>query len=177
LRDAVIPTWSVIGGKLTTCRSLAEETAATVLARLGRTMRATSRERLVPGAEAWPGDAALEHAQRRLADRHGCSLEQVAAMWRLCGTRVDEILGTISSEYENLDGTAIPRDFVRWVIHHEWVRTLDDLIERRLLLLYAELLVEAGLLEAAQVDAEVASSIERLKSKFGKHVSWRKAEG
>ncbi|MBI3463085.1 MAG: glycerol-3-phosphate dehydrogenase/oxidase [Planctomycetes bacterium] len=181
-RDAVVPTFSIIGGKLTTCRSLAEETAATLLTRLGRAVRATSRERLIPGAEAWPGDAALEHAQRRLAERHGCSTQQVAAMWTLCGTRVGEILATVNGPCENLDGTAIPHEFVRWVIQHEWVQTLDDLIERRLLLLYhhpltaaclrqlAQLLVEAGLLEPNQIDEQVAASVERLKTRHGKQV-------
>jgi glycerol-3-phosphate dehydrogenase len=177
------PFLSVIGGKLTTCRSLAEETAAKLLGRLGREARTTSRDRLIPGAEDWPADlAALEQAMRTLAERHGCSGEQVATLWRLCGTRVRGILAEINGPWESLDGTSMPRAFARWVIEHEWVRTLDDLVERRLLLLYhhpltatclrqlAELLAAAGLLDAARIDQQVAESTERLEIKYGKRV-------
>lgn len=44
-QDAPIPLWSVIGGKLTTCRSLAEETAHLVMAALGKTFTPQTRER------------------------------------------------------------------------------------------------------------------------------------
>lgn len=182
-REAVVPTFSIIGGKLTTCRSLAEETAGTLLARLGRSVRTNSRERLLPGAEAWPGDAAaIEHARRRLAERHGCSIQQIAAMWKLCGTRLDEILAQIKGPWDDLDGAPLPREFARWVIRNEWVQTLDDLIERRLLLLYhhpltatclrqlAELLAEAGLLPSDRVEQHLADCEQRLKSKFGKQL-------
>jgi glycerol-3-phosphate dehydrogenase len=43
-----VPLVSLVGGKLTTCRSLAEETAAAVLGRLGRKALANSRERFIP---------------------------------------------------------------------------------------------------------------------------------
>lgn len=43
-----IPLLSLVGGKLTTCRSLAEEATATVFQRLGRTAESTSRDRPIP---------------------------------------------------------------------------------------------------------------------------------
>ena len=58
-----LPLYSIVGGKLTTCRSLAEETAATLLADLGRPRVADSRERTIPGGEAWPADRG--RAERR----------------------------------------------------------------------------------------------------------------
>lgn len=45
---APVPLLSLVGGKLTTCRSLAEEAAASILGRLGREVKATSRERPIP---------------------------------------------------------------------------------------------------------------------------------
>src|SRR5581483_2471607 len=42
---ASLPLVSLVGGKLTTCRSLAEETAAAVLTRLGPSVLTTSRDR------------------------------------------------------------------------------------------------------------------------------------
>jgi glycerol-3-phosphate dehydrogenase len=63
-----LPLVSLVGGKLTTCRSLAEETAAAVLRRLGKEATATSRDRPIPrlqvddalaaGGQAWRSAAA-----------------------------------------------------------------------------------------------------------------------
>jgi glycerol-3-phosphate dehydrogenase len=49
--SANVPLVSLVGGKLTTCRSLAEETTAAVLGRIGRTVEQTSRERPIPSTE------------------------------------------------------------------------------------------------------------------------------
>jgi glycerol-3-phosphate dehydrogenase len=46
-KDAPIPLWSVIWGKLTTCRSLAEETAHLVMTAIGKTFSAQTRERAI----------------------------------------------------------------------------------------------------------------------------------
>ncbi len=46
--DARLPLFSIVGGKLTTCRSLAEEVAAAVLKRMGRPVTQTTRDRPVP---------------------------------------------------------------------------------------------------------------------------------
>jgi glycerol-3-phosphate dehydrogenase len=43
-----VPLVSLVGGKLTTCRSLAEETAAAVLERLGSPVKANSQDRAIP---------------------------------------------------------------------------------------------------------------------------------
>jgi glycerol-3-phosphate dehydrogenase len=66
--DCHVPLLSLVGGKLTTCRSLAEETAAAVLGRLGKQVTTTSRERPIPrlpvddalsaGGQAWRSAAA-----------------------------------------------------------------------------------------------------------------------
>lgn len=47
--EAPLPTWSVVGGKLTTCRSLAESAAMQILTAIGRTVRGSSRNRPLPG--------------------------------------------------------------------------------------------------------------------------------
>ncbi len=46
--QAQVPLVSLVGGKLTTCRSLAEETAVAVLTRLNRAADANSRDRPIP---------------------------------------------------------------------------------------------------------------------------------
>jgi glycerol-3-phosphate dehydrogenase len=61
---AGVPLVSLVGGKLTTCRSLAEEVAAVVLPRLGRTMEQNSRERPIPPTKVDQTMAAAGPPQR-----------------------------------------------------------------------------------------------------------------
>jgi glycerol-3-phosphate dehydrogenase len=51
------PMFSIIGGKLTTCRSLAEDTVAKVLGKLDWPVEANSRERPIPGDGSYPKDS------------------------------------------------------------------------------------------------------------------------
>jgi glycerol-3-phosphate dehydrogenase len=181
---APVPLFSLIGGKLTTSRSLAEETTGALLARLGLQKRADSRDRFVPGGESYPlGDAALAAACRELAERSGCALAHVRAVWRLCGSRAEPILLSLDAgDRSCVVGTDLPRGYVRWVIRHEWAQTVDDLVERRLMLLYdprlcgatvrelAELLVEEGVLARSKVDRQIELCVNRLQAHFGKRM-------
>jgi glycerol-3-phosphate dehydrogenase len=187
--DCPVPFYSIIGGKLTTCRSLAEESAATILARLGLPHDASSRDRALPGGEAYPAEeAALANAWQRLADRLSLPREVVATVWSLIGTRTEIVLDELAREAgdkssELVAEIPLPRNFVRWVIRNEWATTLDDLVERRLMLLYhpnlsretllalARLLADCGKLRREEIDREVDATIERLRSRFGKRVS------
>lgn len=182
--DCAVPLYSVIGGKLTTCRSLAEETAAAIRARLGLAGLTVSRDRPLPGAEGYPAAPQEVAAQcTRLAAETGFSAEQACAVWRLVGTRAARILlaGTAESR-QNVVGTDLPEAFVRWVIRNEWVRTLGDLVERRLMLLYdrrlsqatlrqlARLLVEEAVMGAEEARQQVSAASQRLEKHFGKRV-------
>jgi glycerol-3-phosphate dehydrogenase len=76
----------------------------------------------------------------------------------------------------------LPLAFVRHVIDHEWVQTLADLVERRLMLLYhprltrrcleqlADLLTAAGKLDAQQASHPVHAFAQRLREHYGKTV-------
>jgi len=177
-----LPLYSVVGGKLTTCRSLAEKATATILAKLGQTPRANSRGRPLPGGESYPpDDAALAAEWQRLAGRVALPRESIEAVWSLVGNRAEAILAEGAPEL--VPGTMFPRSFVHWVIRNEWATTLGDLIERRLMLLYqpnlsrgslrelAALLVEAGRLAADRVESTVDATAARLATHFGKRVS------
>ena len=180
------PLFSVIGGKLTTCRSLAESSVATIRGRLGLSPAArTSRDRLLPGGEDYPTDrASLEGAWRAIAERNKFTVDQVRAVWELRGTQAADLLsGLGTTQIEIVAGTDLPQAFVRWVIDHEWVTTLDDLVERRLMLLYdrrltettlrqlAALMVEGDRIADTQVEQEVAQTIRRLQTHFGRKVA------
>ena len=125
---------TLIGGKLTTCRAFGELVGDQVLQQFGVARTVSTRERLVPGAEGYPVDqAALEREIEALAESTGHSPETCRAVWRLVGTQAREIFPRCTAG-ALIEGTALPRDFVRKLIEDEWVTTLEDLVERRLLL-------------------------------------------
>ncbi len=183
---SAVPIYSMVGGKLTTCRSFAEESTHVILERLGLNPEANSQSRFIPGGEDYPADqCAVAAEQQRMAETLGVPLDQVSAVWSLCGTRAESLLRDAQSEGssgEILDGTSLPLGVVRNFILEEWVVRLDDLVERRLMLLYksvsdralrqlAELLVETGQLAAEHMDDEVGRCKARLRSHFGKIVT------
>jgi glycerol-3-phosphate dehydrogenase len=183
--DAPVPMFSLIGGKLTTCRALAEEAARTVLESVGGRVTADSRSRVIPGGDGFPPNASvLRDRQAEWCARTGWDRAVAAAVWRLVGSRAESVLAQVSDGARGLiAGTSVPVGFVQWSIEQEWVRTLDDLVERRLLLLYdpalsertlrelAEQLVATGKLLAEEVADAVRSCRERLAKRFGKRLS------
>jgi len=176
-----IPVLTLVGGKLTTSRALGELVTDTVLARIGITRSAMTVGRYLPGSKDLPEDAAQRESQKQhVASQFGLSVSQISAMWELCGTLTVEILRSQQSadtdprRLAKITESALPRTFVRWVIEHERVERLEDLIERRLMLLYdprlsrrtleelADLLVESGRLNAAEKLAAIDRALQRL---------------
>ena len=186
--QAEVPVYSVIGGKLTTCRSLAEQTVTRLSQDLNWEGTRNSRARAIPGSENYPTEEALlEQGWQRLADQHSLPPESVAAVWSLFGTRTDEILDAAVALADGdgrqlLPGTPLPCCIARWCVRHEWGGRLDDLILRRLMLLYhpalsraclnslAGMLVEEGKLAADRSEAEVTAVVDLLRDRFGKRL-------
>ena len=179
--NAPIPTVTLIGGKLTTCRAFAELAAHQILSGLNRDRRARSDELPVFGSAGWPGN--VDNAITQAAARLGQPVPRVRAVWKLIGTATESVLAGCSCPNEPLlEGTDIPIGFVRWTIANEWVESLDDLLERRLMLLYrseltevtlrglSQCLVEAGRLADDRVDAAVSSAVTRLNRFHGLRV-------
>ena len=79
--DAPLPAWSIVGGKLTTCRSLAEQGAAEVLGCLGIPIGGGSRDRPLPGACAGPTRAEAVRGPRPQAG-HAASRRSRRMRWR-----------------------------------------------------------------------------------------------
>src|SRR5207247_1046378 len=132
----------------------AEEAADVILRRLRVPRTATSRERLVPGGDDYPDSPEALHAeQSRLAARHGLPLRSIIAVWKLYGTRASEILRQCGGG-PMLAGTTLPRSLADWIIEHEWGAGLDDLVCRRLMLLYEPGLSRATLEALADVLVE-----------------------
>jgi len=181
-KAAALPFFSIVGGKLTTCRSLAEEFAAVLLPRLGRPVTANSETRPIPGAADYPPHADEAARRRQIATRLGLTEAQVFAAWQLYGTRCETVLASFPGETTSLPGTDVPTALVRHAIRHEWAHCLDDLVERRLMLLYhrrlygaalqraAEILVEEGAVSPNEASAHVEQCAARLRTRFGKQI-------
>lgn len=199
-----LPVFTLIGGKLTTCRSFGASAADAALTALGRPRIATTEDRPIPGGESYPAtDEELHAAHVWLADRFGLTAAAVVRLWELFGTRLEGILEQIVAQsQESLVGSAAdaaqqsadaiamlrqplrdswcPIGVVRWMIENEWVETISDLIERRLMLVYdrqltastvrhlAEILADSGTIEPDKIDAEVASATNRLREFYGR---------
>lgn len=175
-----IPVLTLVGGKLTTCRSLAEEVRHRVCDYHNHPQFHSTMERPLPGA---PVDDRLLTEERfsRLTEQFNLTTTQVAAVWPLIGNRFDEVFTTEISE--SLARTDIPMSFVRWSIEHEWCTKLEDLVERRLMMIFqptihretlkqlAFELVRAGRLAESDTEAEVDKVCQRLSKFYGRTVT------
>jgi glycerol-3-phosphate dehydrogenase len=109
------PVLSVVGGKLTTYRAMAEETVDAVVERLGRGARHSSTSRLpLVGAASRAG---LERVQApaRLVARYGTEAPAVAAL----------------GAEPVVEGRAETVGELRFAVRHEGARSVADLLDRR----------------------------------------------
>jgi glycerol-3-phosphate dehydrogenase len=188
--SAAFPAWSVVGGKLTTCRSLAEQAVAEVLGVLGIAVTETSRERPLPGcfmgrsrgsveaeatrhaAAAGLADEVARRVARRTVDLFGARGALVCAAMRPAAGAPPAIIA----------GTDLPRAAVAWCLQEEWADTIEDIIERRLMLSFDEGLARATIADVAesfarergvaggQTAAEVEALVLKLRDRYGKQV-------
>jgi glycerol-3-phosphate dehydrogenase len=185
--QAPLPAWSIVGGKLTTCRSLAETAAADVLAALGLPVRGSSRDRPLPGACAAATRSAAVRATAAAAAR--CGFEDGAAtaaaerLVDLFGARAADVFAVPAVRAGVVRGTLLPRAAVDFVVREEWACTLDDVIERRLMLAFdpalcrgalddvATLLADLGRPPRGDVDREAAACGARLAARYDRRLS------
>ncbi|QDV18892.1 Aerobic glycerol-3-phosphate dehydrogenase [Gimesia panareensis] len=142
---------TLVGGKLTSWRAFAEKVSDRILRKLGKSYFSQSKTRLVPGAEGYPQTEDIFKAEvDRLAEKYQLPPESIRSLWTLQGTHLEEILDSLTEfSPELLRGTSLPRQYVLWTIQNEWVETLGDLVERRLMLVFAETLTEETLQDLA----------------------------
>ncbi len=123
---------SIVGGKLTTYRSLAEETVDKVFPLLGRKpARCATRDLPLPGARA----ADLDRLRDELAAASGMPRATVARLVEVYGSRAVEVwrIGSETPEIlEPFDGVtgAIGAELVL-AFRYEFARTLTDALVRR----------------------------------------------
>jgi glycerol-3-phosphate dehydrogenase len=180
-----VPVVTLVGGKLTTFRSVAEQLTNRVLKELGRTRTASTEHRVLFGGEDFPRDPATwPNLWQQWAAEFGTTVDEVAALWPLYGTRTKQILTDVAAlPSQPVTDSAFTRRTVVWVIEHEWTATLDDLIERRLLLVFAprlslatlhdlaKCLVETGRLRSDERPSVIEATRIRLEHHYGRVIA------
>ena len=159
--DAVIPTWSIVGGKLTTCRSLAEESVQTIFSELEVPVCDIARQRVLPGCLDENDHEECLRQTRGFVARTSipeASVESVA-QWTvgLFGARAPAVFETMrqcpqATELPPLIGdSGRPTAAAVFAIEKEWAVSLSDLIERRLMLIFDSRLSSATLGDLADI--------------------------
>lgn len=172
-----VPLLTLIGGKLTTCRALGEQTADRVLQYLGRERTVSTRDRPIRGSQGHPPREGLERTLSQLARETGYSQATCREVWRLVGTDAGDFLREPDSPL--VDGTLLPRCVITRMIDQEWVTCLEDLVERRLLLALEHRLERKTIEELAelfvsqrgstdQTQAIVERAVNRLVTFYGR---------
>ena len=190
--DAVIPTWSIVGGKLTTCRSLAEESVKKISAELDVPVFETARQRVLPGCLYENDREECLRQTRRLVVKTDVPESSVDSVVRwtvnLFGARAPAVFETMRqctqvTELPPLLGdSGRPTAAAVFAIQEEWAVSLSDLIERRLMLIFdsrlsmatlhdlADVLMAMGFLQRSDRESAISSEIKHLRNFYGKEI-------
>lgn len=145
--------FSIVGGKLTTYRSLAEEATDKILRFLKRKRQATTRNRALPGC-TWMH---VEPYRAQFQQRHGVTAQTADHLLRVYGQRAEEVLALAQSDPQlkrricEVTG-AIGAEVV-YALEVERAETLADVMLRRTMIGLSK---ERGRGQADRAAAELA---------------------
>ena len=126
------PIVSLVGGKWTTFRGLAEEVADMLLARLGRKRKTSTETMRIGGARDFPPDAMINDWVRRQTSRTGATQDRVRELLGRYGTRAEEVLSLEAAQPHYLDATSRhSAEEIEFILSHELIVHLDDIVLRR----------------------------------------------
>jgi glycerol-3-phosphate dehydrogenase len=126
------PLLSVVGGKITTFRRLAEAALEKLHPLIGGSAHRWTATAPLPGAALPAGDLAkfTQDAERRWP---AFAAPLIARLARAYGTRMELVLGRASqlAELGESFGADLTAAEVDYLVEHEWARTADDILWRR----------------------------------------------
>ncbi|MFO1207761.1 MAG: glycerol-3-phosphate dehydrogenase/oxidase [Amaricoccus sp.] len=146
------PIVSLVGGKWTTFRGFAEEVADTILARLGRSRVASTRELAIGGGKGFPADRG-----RWLADAArdtGLPEPRLDELLARYGTTALAIAGHGPDAPRLPDASGYSLAEIDWIVRNERVVHLADIVKRRTTLAITGTLTAADLAAIADVAAQ-----------------------
>lgn len=127
------PVISLVGGKWTTFRGFAEEICDLILGRLGRARKRGTRDLAIGGGRDYPGEPDrrarwIDHTARAT----GASTERTAELLGRYGTTSHAILlheGAQPARLADADDYSLAE--IDWLVRHEKVVALEDIVMRR----------------------------------------------
>lgn len=141
------PVLCMIGGKWTTFRSFGELAADMALERLGRERRTSTSDRAIGGGRRYPGHDAQQWLAE-LADRFDLAPSRCAELFQRYGTDAEDVAAfMLHGPDEPMPDAGYTTREIQYLINHEAVEHLDDLLLRR------TTLAVVGRLSLAMVDA------------------------
>ncbi|GAA3080414.1 glycerol-3-phosphate dehydrogenase/oxidase [Rhizobium viscosum] len=149
---------SLVGGKWTTFRGFAEEVADTVLTRLGRSRKQSTRYLAIGGGKAFPADArARRDFIDRIAPAAGITAARAEQLLNRYGTTAEAVAMFPSnhSDEQRLSGAAhYSFREIDWIARNELVVHLSDIVLRRTTIAIEGHLTYAGLTDIAGIAAK-----------------------
>ena len=124
------PLLSIVGGKITTARHLAEEAMEKLAMPMGFTAHPVTRARVFPGGAIADFDTFLASVRATWPFLGDARAERMAHAY---GAMLAELLAEVTSADElGLDlGGGLTEVEARWLHDREWARTPDDVLKRR----------------------------------------------
>ncbi len=177
-----IPLFSLVGGKWTSYRAFAEQVTDKVLGVLGRKRGSNTQSLQVGGGKNYPfEDTAQADLIQKVADQTGLDKLESRKLFERYGTRVMEMAQYIGKGRDRRLKSAPDwtRRELEFIIEHEKVVHLDDLILRRSTLAWLGQVTRPLLAETASLvgdclgwdeklrKAEVVRTLELLKDRHG----------
>ena len=132
------PVLTLVGGKWTTYRACAAQIADAVLAEIGAVRRQDTRLTPIGGGIGLPRDAGGRAALcREIARDSGLPPEAVERLLARYGTTAAAIAASAGGRLTPLDGAgSYAVEEILWIVAHERVSRLDDMVLRRTLLAF-----------------------------------------
>lgn len=130
--DRAVPQFCMVGGKWTTFRAFAEQTADAVLAELGKPRVASTLDMPIGGGSGFPPEAGTLAAE--LVKRHDIPSDRAAHLVDLYGTRAEEVLAFCKRRSDDrplVEGCQVTTGEIAFLVQHEFALGLADVLLRR----------------------------------------------
>jgi glycerol-3-phosphate dehydrogenase len=130
--DSTVPQFCMVGGKWTTFRAFAEQTADAVLAELGHRRVRGTLGLPIGGGAGFPKHA--DELEQELCDRYGTSRERAAYLADAYGTRAHDVLAFCLERDDDVplaQACTVTAAEIVFLLRHEFVVEIADILLRR----------------------------------------------
>ncbi|KQN51864.1 glycerol-3-phosphate dehydrogenase [Serratia sp. Leaf50] len=171
-------TLCLVGGKWTTFRRFGEQAADKVLNLLGEKRRVNTEDLAVGGGKNYPADEKMADWVQRISQQTGLGNARISQLLTRYGTTAADIAAfmTLDADSPLEHFPEYSRNELRYLIQHEQVQTLEDLLVRRTPMAIGGQLTQArvsevGKLLAAELGWDSASSAQHLQTTLSRLAS------